>query len=160
MAVTVKSDITKLRKEIKDFNEEIKEEFRDEVIRISVTFFFLLIQFSPVDTGSYLASHRLGIGSTDNTATTFPKRSEDETRSSRRETAMPKAYSHLYSMLPKIDHLKPVFISNSIDWAEKIEYGGTSAGPDGVYRRAYHAVKNNDIPLVPMNSLKRFTGNI
>lgn len=84
---------------------------------------------SPVDSGAYRGNHRVGVGSVDTTA----DKSQTENTAIQRGVATIQAGGGLG---------KIVYISNSLPYATKIEFGHSMQAPNGVYALSFQSIVN------------------
>lgn len=123
---------------IYEFGEEVRHAKADAV----KIMFKRLVQTSPISTGSYLLSHRIGIGHPDDSITVRTTKARN--RYAIQNAAMRRLTN---KRLLQIDEDTAIFISNAIPWALNIEFegwgysdtGSTASGrsaPYYTYRKA------------------------
>lgn len=125
-------ELNKLLKGIPKYANEVKKEVARQCFTQIVNH-----EPPPIDTGSYISSHRIGIGEPDDSDIVIPKK---------RKIGVAAARQIAMTQLQKIDLARegePIHISNSVgaskgyDWAHHVEYAGwKTKGPYMVYAHA------------------------
>lgn len=118
------NDVGNFKIELDSFIEEIKDKTAEAVREVSKQAFMFVVAFSPkpqnalYSRGSYVLSHRIGINTLESDYTIVPG-DEDQKDFGAQNEAL--------SLIGKLDRVKAgdtVIISNSIPWADKVEYIG------------------------------------
>ena len=108
----------KVLEDADDFSKKVAGEVLQQVVTRS-----------PVDSGAFRSNHRVGVGSVDTTA----DKSQTENTALQRGVATIQAGGGLG---------KIVYISNSLPYATKIEFGHSMQAPNGVYALAFQSITN------------------
>ena len=108
----------KVLEDVDDFSKKVAGEMLQQVVTRS-----------PVDTGAFRGNHRVGVGSVDTTA----DKSQTENTAIQRGIATIQAGGGLG---------KIVYISNSLPYATKIEFGHSMQAPNGVYALSFQSIAN------------------
>ncbi|MCP3684776.1 MAG: hypothetical protein GY861_19075 [bacterium] len=114
--------------------------------KITLDIFRDIIKMSPVDKGSFRASHQIGIDTPSEDVVIMGGESKSNKRAARA-----KALEQT-KKLSQADAADTIWISNNLPYAEKLEYGGYNDGPkttggfskqapQGVYRKALQAAE-------------------
>lgn len=108
----------KVLEDADDFSKKVAGEMLQQVVTRS-----------PVDSGAFRGNHRVGVGSVDTTAD----------KSQTENTAIQRGVATIQSGggIGKI-----VYISNSLPYATKIEFGHSMQAPNGVYALSFQSVVN------------------
>ena len=101
-----------------DFSKKVAREVLQQVVTRS-----------PVDSGAFRGNHRVGVGSVDTTA----DKSQTENTAIQRGVATIQAGGGIG---------KIVYISNSLPYATKIEFGHSMQAPNGVYALSFQSAVN------------------
>ena len=100
-----------------------------------------LQELSPVDTGTFRASHNLSVGTQDTDTTTRKKGKHTKSKGDEDKASFNKALRQLRDK--EIKHGTSIFITNNLVYAQAIEHGHSKQAPRGVYRLAeIRALKN------------------
>lgn len=126
------------KQSLDEFRKEIKNEQVELTKKIAKIGFEKLIQYSPYKRGSYILSHRIGIGSADLSFTLIPETPQDKNKKTAGAEAGRGAAEQTAKTreLRKLEDLKPfqtVLLSNSVGHALAIEFGWSKQAPSGVY---------------------------
>ena len=108
----------KVLEDADDFSKKVAGEVLQQVVTRS-----------PVDSGAFRGNHRVGVGSVDTTA----DKSQTENTAIQRGVATIQAGGGIG---------KIVYISNSLPYATKIEFGHSMQAPNGVYALSFQSVVN------------------
>ena len=108
----------KVLEDADDFSKKVAGEVLQQVVTRS-----------PVDSGAFRGNHRVSVGSVDTTA----DKSQTENTAIQRGVATIQAGGGIG---------KIVYISNSLPYATKIEFGHSMQAPNGVYALSFQSVVN------------------
>lgn len=112
-----------------NFGFKVLEDADDFSKKVAGEMLSQVVTRSPVDSGAYRGNHRVGVGSVDTTA----DKSQTENTAIQRGVATIQAGGGLG---------KIVYISNSLPYATKIEFGHSMQAPNGVYALSFQSVVN------------------
>lgn len=131
------ANAAKFAKELDNFAAKVEVESENLVKDVTKTAFKIITGLSPVQTGSFVKSNKVGLSAPNPDVTRIP-----EPLSLSEQQAKSQAYA---SELPKIDLFKlehgSIFISNDIEYALNVEFGWPTKTGYAPYRLAYEAVK-------------------
>ena len=131
----IKHNGNQVKKEIEKSFKDIKSFVDDEKQKIILTALTDLMTLSPVDSGTYRASHVLSAG--------MPSNEIKERKGG--VAAGGIDFASFQEAESKIRNLKDrfVFIVNNLKYAEKVEYGDAKRIPHAVYATAEQRAENN-----------------
>jgi hypothetical protein len=112
-----------------NFGFKVLEDADDFSKKVAGEMLAQVVTRSPVDSGAYRGNHRVGVNSVDTTA----DKSQTENTAIQRGVATIQAGGGLG---------KIVYISNSLPYATKIEFGHSMQAPNGVYALSFQSVVN------------------
>lgn len=112
-----------------NFGFKVLEDADDFSKKVAGEILSQVVTRSPVDSGAYRGNHRVGVGSVDTTA----DKSQTENTAIQRGVATIQAGGGIG---------KIVYISNSLPYATKIEFGHSMQAPNGVYALSFQSVVN------------------
>lgn len=131
----IKHNGNQVKKEIEKSFKDIKSFVDDEKQKIILTALSDLMTLSPVDSGTYRASHVLSAG--------IPSNEIKERKGG--VAAGGIDFASYQEAESKINNLKDrfVFITNNCKYSERIEYGDANRTPQAVYATAEQRAANN-----------------
>ena len=112
-----------------NFGFKVLEDADDFSKKVAGEMLSQVVTRSPVDSGAYRGNHRVGVNSVDTTA----DKSQTENTAIQRGVATIQAGGGIG---------KIVYISNSLPYATKIEFGHSMQAPNGVYALSFQSVVN------------------
>ena len=132
-------NLAQFKLELDRFMDKVEDEVAVTTRNISAAAFDRVVKFSPIVTGSFISSNRIGVDAIDITNNPISELTP---------IPRPSAEAIAYAQLGKLAAVKPycvVYVSNSIGHAETVEYGGMWGSakiiPHAPYRKAYESVK-------------------
>ena len=112
-----------------NFGFQVLEDADDFSKKVAGEMLGQVVTRSPVDSGAYRGNHRVGVNSVDTTA----DKSQTENTAIQRGVATIQAGGGIG---------KIVYISNSLPYATKIEFGHSMQAPNSVYALSFQSVVN------------------
>jgi len=130
------ADNSKFYSDLDQFSVEMNIELQKVIRKVVFDIFANILSLSPVDYGTYRASHQIAIG----------KISDEIYEISRKGSKLnnEQADTIARQQLNKLSDIGPfdiVYISNNVPYAEVIEYGNESRESKGVYRLSLQKVE-------------------
>lgn len=137
------SNLNQFEKDIEEISRQVSqiaEVIVQHIVRMTFTYVTRNVfqsggdYGSPVWSGQFYNNHRIGIGAADKSVDLFATLDP-------LNPAPPLNVDSFNSIISKIKVGVPVFISNSLDYASKLEEGWSYKTPDGIYKVAVNAVE-------------------
>ena len=114
----MQASLEQFKKSIREQRDRIEDRFVRDLREIASLAFKTAVGFSPVDTGSYVTSHRIGIGHID------PSFTLHFTPGANMSAMKAEALSRELSKIEAINKVSVIYLSNRVPHAINVEFTG------------------------------------